>query len=83
MLIKKLTKEEEEEKRKNEHDEYCQFLEDNPLVLSLHEKDWWSICYHKKRAELLDMIELDFRRNGLQTDLEMTKSFINSLRFRS
>jgi len=48
--------------------------------LSLHEKDWWSICYHKKRAEFLDLIELDFRINGLQTDLEMTKEFIADLK---
>jgi len=80
LLTNKLTEEEEEEKRKNENDEYCQFLEDNPLVLSLHEKDWWSICYHKKRAEFLDLIELDFRINGLQTDLEMTKEFIADLK---
>ncbi len=80
LLIKALTKEEEEEKARNEAEEYAQFLDDNPLVLSIHEKDWWSICYHKKRAELLDLIELDFKLHGPDSDFKMTKDFINRLR---
>ena len=80
LLIKALTKEEEEEKARNEAEEYAQFLDDNPLVLSIHEQDWWSICYHKKRAELLDLIELDFKLHGPDSDFKMTKDFINRLR---
>ena len=83
LLIKALTKEEEEEKAKNEAEEYAQFLDDNPHVLSIHEKDWWSVCYHKKRAELLDLIELDYQKNGPDSDLRMTKDFISGLRFMS
>jgi plasmid rolling circle replication initiator protein Rep len=83
LLIKALTKEEEEEKAKNEAEEYAQFLDDNPLVLSIHEKDWWSVCYHRKRAELLDLIELDYQQNGPDSDLKMTKDFISGLRFTS
>lgn len=80
LLIKALTKEEEEEKAKNEADEYAQFLDDNPLVLSLHSKDWWSVCYHKKRAELLDLVESDFRENGIQTDLKSVMDFLVGLK---
>jgi hypothetical protein len=80
LLIKALTKEEEEEKAKNEADEYAQFLDDNPLVLSLHSKDWWSVCYHKKRAELLDLVESDFRENGIQTDLKSVMDFLVRLK---
>ena len=83
LLIKALTKEEEEEEAKNEAEEYAQFLDDNPHVLSIHEKDWWSVCYHKKRAELLDLIELDYQKNGPDSDLRMTKDFISGLRFMS
>ena len=80
LLIKALTKEEEEEKARIEAEEYAQFLDDNPLIFSLHSKDWWSVCYHKKRAELLDLIESDFQRNGIQTDLKSVREFLTGLK---
>jgi hypothetical protein len=48
--------------------------------LSLHSKDWWSVCYHKKRAELLDLVESDFRENGIQTDLKSVMDFLVGLK---
>ena len=80
LLIKTLTKEEKQEKAINEAEEYAQFLKDNPLVLSLNSKDWWSICYHKKRAEFLDLVESDFRNNGIQTDLKSVMDFLIGLK---
>lgn len=80
LLIKALTKEEEEEKAKIEADEYAQFLDDNPLIFSLHSKDWWSICYYKKRAEFLDFVEADFKKNGVNRDSEAIWALIESMK---
>lgn len=80
LLIKALTVEEKNEKDKKEYEEYGQYLADNPLVLSVHPRTWWSVCYHKKRAELLDLVELDYQVNGGQTDLKIVRDFLVGLK---
>lgn len=80
LLIKALTVEEKNEKDKKEYEEYGQYLADNPLVLSVHPRTWWSVCYHKKRAELLDLVELDYRVNGGGTDLKIVRDFLVGLK---
>ena len=80
LLIKALTAEEQKEKDKKEAEEYAQFLDDNPMVLSIHARTWWSVCYHKKRAELLDLVELDYQVNGGGTDLKIVRDFLVGLK---
>ena len=80
LLIKALTAEEKKEKDKKEAEEYAQFLDDNPVVLSIHARTWWSVCYHKKRAELLDLVELDYQVNGGGTDLKIVRDFLVGLK---
>lgn len=80
LLIKALTVEEKNEKDKKEYEEYGQYLADNPLVLSVHPRTWWSVCYHKKRAELLDLVEFDYRVNGGGTDLKIVRDFLVGLK---
>lgn len=50
-------------------------------AIFLSSQDWWTICYYKKRAEILNLIELDFKEDGLSSDLRRTKDFINRLRY--
>lgn len=80
LLVKALTAEEQKEKDKKEAEEYAQFLDDNPMVLSIHARTWWSVCYHKKRAELLDLVELDYQVNGGGTDLKIVRDFLVGLK---
>lgn len=80
LLIKELTEEEKQEKQEKEAEEYAQFLEDNPLVLSVHSKDWWGVCYHRKRAQVLDVVEYDMWLNGLNSSLDLVRNFIFSLK---
>ena len=80
LLVKALTAEEQKEKDKKEAEEYAQFLDDNPMVLSIHASTWWSVCYHKKRAELLDLVELDYQVNGEGTDLKIVRDFLVELK---
>lgn len=49
-------------------------------ALYLSEQDWWTICYHKVRAQVLELVESDFERNGIQTDLKSVRDFLVGLK---
>jgi hypothetical protein len=49
-------------------------------ALFLGSQDWWAICYHKKRAEFLELVEFDFRENGIQTNLKSVRDFLVGLK---
>lgn len=44
-------------------------------AMFLSPQDWWAICYHKIRAEFLELVESDFKENGIQTDLKSVREF--------
>ena len=35
-------------------------------AMFLSPQDWWTICYHKIRAEFLELVESDFKENGFR-----------------
>ena len=49
-------------------------------AMFLSPQDWWTICYHKIRAEFLELVESDFQRNGIQTDLKSVRDFLIGLK---
>lgn len=49
-------------------------------ALFLSPQDFWAICYHKKRAEFLELVESDFAKNGIQTDLKSVRDFLIGLK---
>ena len=49
-------------------------------AMFLSPQDWWTICYHKIRAEFLELVESDFRENGIQTDLKSVREFLVGLK---
>mgnify|MGYP000293543556 FL=1 len=49
-------------------------------AMFLSPQDWWTICYHKIRAEFLELVESDFRENGIQTDLKSVREFLIGLK---
>lgn len=49
-------------------------------AMFLSPQDWWAICYHKIRAEFLELVESDFKENGIQTDLKSVREFLSGLR---
>ena len=49
-------------------------------AMFLSPQDWWAICYHKIRAEFLELVESDFKENGIQTDLKSVREFLISLK---
>ena len=49
-------------------------------AMFLSPQDWWTICYHKIRAEFLELVESDFKENGIQTDLKSVREFLIGLK---
>lgn len=49
-------------------------------AMFLSSQDWWTICYHKIRAEFLELVESDFKENGIQTDLKSVRDFLIGLK---
>ena len=49
-------------------------------AMFLSPQDWWTICYHKIRAEFLELVESDFKENGIQTDLKSVREFLVRLK---
>ena len=49
-------------------------------AMFLSPQDWWTICYHKIRAEFLELVESDFKENGIQTDLKSVREFLVGLK---
>lgn len=71
-------------KIENKNDEEIANTEEDPAevvhALFLGPQDWWTICYYKKRAEFLELIEFDFARNGIQADLKTARDFLIRLK---
>ena len=68
---------EEDEDLANQQEEESSQVYD---ALALSSQDWWTICYHKKRVEFLELVESDFEKNGIQTDLKSAKDFLFGLK---
>ncbi|MFX7518045.1 replication protein, partial [Acinetobacter baumannii] len=68
---------EEDEDLANQQEEESSQVYD---ALALSSQDWWTICYHKKRVEFLELVESDFEKNGIQTDLKSVKDFLFGLK---
>lgn len=49
-------------------------------ALSLSDQDWWTLCYHKKRVEFLELVESDFARDGIQSELKSAMDFLFGLK---
>lgn len=49
-------------------------------ALFLSPQDWWAICFNNLRVEFLELVESDFERNGIQTDLKSVKDFLIGLK---
>lgn len=50
------------------------------IAMYLDIQDWWSICYHKSRAKFLDLIELDYQRDGADSDFKTANDFLRCLK---
>ena len=72
--LKKLLKVEvkDDEEIANQEDEKAEVFD----AMFLSSQDWWTICYHKIRAEFLELVESDFKENGIQTDLKSVRDFL-------
>lgn len=76
--LKKLLKIEvkDDEEIANQEDEKVEVFD----AMFLNSQDWWTICYHKIRAEFLELVESDFKENGIQTDLKSVREFLIGLK---
>ena len=76
--LKKLLKIEvkDDEEIANQEDEKSEVFD----AMFLNSQDWWTICYHKIRAEFLELVESDFKENGIQTDLKSVREFLIGLK---
>lgn len=76
--LKKLLKIEvkDDEEIANQEDEKVEVFD----AMFLNSQDWWTICYHKIRAEFLELVESDFKENGIQTDLKSVWEFLIGLK---
>jgi len=68
---------EEDEDLANEKEEESSQVYD---ALFLSEQDWWTLCYHKKRVEFLELVESDFLRDGIQSELKSARDFLFGLK---
>lgn len=50
------------------------------IAMYLDIQDWWSICYHKARAKFLDLIELDYQSDGVDSDFKTARAFLRGLK---
>lgn len=66
----------DDEEIANQEDEKVEVFD----AMFLSSQDWWTICYHKIRAEFLELVESDFRENGIQTDLKSVRDFLVGLK---
>ena len=49
-------------------------------VMYLNFEDWWIVCYYKVRAEFLNLVELDFLRDGIDSDFRSARELIARLK---
>jgi plasmid rolling circle replication initiator protein Rep len=68
---------EDDEELANQKEEESSQIYD---ALSLSDQDWWTLCYHKKRVEFLELVESDFARDGIQSELKSAKDFLFGLK---
>ena len=68
---------EEDEDLANQKEEESSQVYD---AISLSDQDWWTLCYHKKRVEFLELVESDFVRDGIQSELKSAKDFLFGLK---
>ena len=68
---------EEDEDLANQKEEESSQVYD---ALFLSEQDWWTLCYHKKRVEFLELVESDFLRDGIQSELKSARDFLFGLK---
>lgn len=68
---------EEDEDLANQKEEESSQVYD---AISLSEQDWWTLCYHKKRVEFLELVESDFLRDGIQSELKSARDFLFGLK---
>lgn len=66
----------DDEEIANQEDETAEVFD----AMFLNSQDWWTICYHKIRAEFLELVESDFKENGIQTDLKSVRDFLIGLK---
>ena len=66
----------DDEEIANQEDETAEVFD----AMFLNSQDWWTICYHKIRAEFLELVESDFKENGIQTDLKSVREFLVGLK---
>lgn len=66
----------DDEEIANQEDETVEVFD----AMFLSSQDWWTICYHKIRAEFLELVESDFRENGIQTNLKSVREFLGGLK---
>lgn len=66
----------DDEEIANQEDEKVEVFD----AMFLNSQDWWTICYHKIRAEFLELVESDFKENGIQTDLKSIREFLVGLK---
>lgn len=50
------------------------------IAMYLSSQDWWTICYHKVRAKFLELIEIDFKKDGVHSDFKSAFDFLSSLK---
>ena len=68
---------EDDEELANQKEEESSQIYD---ALSLSDQDWWTLCYHKKRVEFLELVESDFARDGIQSELKSARDFLFGLK---
>ena len=68
---------EEDEDLANQKEEESSQVYD---AIMLSEQDWWTLCYHKKRVEFLELVEADFLQDGLQSKLKNARDFLFGLK---
>lgn len=68
--------EEDEDLANQKEEESSQIFE----AILLSDQDWWTLCYHKKRVEFLELVESDFARDGIQSELKSAKDFLFGLK---
>src|SRR5699024_8086982 len=68
---------EEDEDLANQKEEELSQVYD---AILLTEQDWWTLCYHKKRVEFLELVESDFLRDGIQSELKSARDFLFGLK---
>lgn len=66
----------DDEEIANQEDETAEPI----IAMYLSIQDWWAICYHKARAKFLDLIEMDFQKDGVNSDFKTARAFLVRLK---